>query len=519
MKKTCMVLGSLALCVLLAGRATWTVASFHPEIDVEHVQKDLLGRTVEGWTFQDFHHTKVNILNANYNEDIASVHVSTKSGQHGGLEGRSGELRLAYEWVSNDWKLLVIEPLSFTKMEYRDVCKFDVTGDHPLLEAVYEGDVDLVSSLIASGADVNTVNDNGFPWTPLIIAADRGNVSVAKTLIANGAEIDYPEASTLRTPLVVAARDHQPEMVNFLLANGANVNHSDGSGRTALMYAARCWEPKAVPIAKALLDADADVSIRDKDGMTALDLARDCRYPEIAELFKEALAIRTGGSDETSHIPESQPPSSTNATSVGKNMAMVSNFDIKGIRLGMNVTNVKHAFPQITFQERTDYRKKNSAERFTGGAGTGWGMISDWNVYVSITDEPYGSGAYYMHYKKFFNEKIDGVSFLQDFRKDLVGKYGNPTCENRSQNGSYFACWGTNCSENMSERPLHDKSRQYRALYDNKIQNGKYLIVTFENNPFLQEVKFSLFDTNPYYVQIQQKRKSEIERSRQKIDF
>jgi len=223
------------------------------------------------------------------------------------------------------------------------------------------------------------------------------------------------------------------------------------------------------------------------------------------------------------HLSSDKMESTDNKKSVSKkalhSKEKYLNYDIKGIKLSMNKNEVKRKFPKIKFHERMNYQQKNSVEKYSGGAGTGWGMISDWNVFVKITGEPYGEGAYYIHYKKFFNQKIDAPSFVKNFRGDLISKYGKPVYENVSTDNSYFACWGDHCNKRLAKLRLHDTTRQYWALRKKQISNNQYLIVTFNNSPTLQDVKFTLFDTNPYHLQIKEKNRRKVKKSKIKIDF
>jgi hypothetical protein len=73
--------------------------------------------------------------------------------------------------------------------------------------------------------------------------------------------------------------------LNRCLAVGWDPNSMDSSGRTPLMLAAVYCKPE---IAKDLIQAKAEVNIKTSDGMTALQLAKDC--PEISDLLADARA-------------------------------------------------------------------------------------------------------------------------------------------------------------------------------------------------------------------------------------
>jgi hypothetical protein len=62
----------------------------------------------------------------------------------------------------------------------------------------------------------------------------------------------------------------------------------------------------------------------------------------------------------------------------------VSDFDIRGIKLGMLPEDVKKIEPNFIFSENPDYKKYNSPYKYRGGAGTGWNMIADYTISVKF---------------------------------------------------------------------------------------------------------------------------------------
>ena len=71
-----------------------------------------------------------------------------------------------------------------------------------------------------------------------------------------------------------------------MIENGANVNAKDEDGDTALAYAAIRGAPANV--IKQLLNAGADVSIKNNHGKTAIMLAKEQGKNQILELLKQA---------------------------------------------------------------------------------------------------------------------------------------------------------------------------------------------------------------------------------------
>ena len=88
---------------------------------------------------------------------------------------------------------------------------------HEFIKAIKRNDVNTITSLIESGIDVNSYNEQGL--TPLCIAAAKGNKSILQLLLNAGAEINKP-SKTGFTPLTWAAQASQNEAVRYLSEMG-----------------------------------------------------------------------------------------------------------------------------------------------------------------------------------------------------------------------------------------------------------------------------------------------------------
>jgi len=77
------------------------------------------------------------------------------------------------------------------------------------------------------------------------------------------------------TPLMVACYHGNSEAIETLLEWGADVNQSNLRGTTPLMYAKDCRSRNAQAIVRQVLDAGADVTVRDAYGKTVIDYASE----------------------------------------------------------------------------------------------------------------------------------------------------------------------------------------------------------------------------------------------------
>jgi len=189
----------------------------------------------------------------------------------------------------------------------------DATKDGwtPLMEAADEGHMEIVNLLLDKGANINATTKHGY--TPLMVAVDEGYGDIAKLLIQKGAKVDaktkngwdvFMEAVDEghieivqmliskgadvnrvyghHTPLMEAIDEGHTEIAKLLLQKGADPNKSGDDGYTPLMEAADAGDPA---MAKLLIDKGADVQAKNKNGWNAFMEAIDEGQVEMVKLF------------------------------------------------------------------------------------------------------------------------------------------------------------------------------------------------------------------------------------------
>lgn len=187
----------------------------------------------------------------------------------------------------------------------------------PLPLAATTGNAVLLRTLLDAGADPDTTDPAG--ESSLMIAARVGVLDAVQVLLDRGASVDQRDEAFQQTALMVAVRENHAPVARLLIARGANVNAKTRVGPTPnwvlpnsvpgfgfgvgiirgglpargsrapipgalspLQYAARDGRPE---IATILLDAGADINIRDANDITPLIAAIVNNRVEVARLL------------------------------------------------------------------------------------------------------------------------------------------------------------------------------------------------------------------------------------------
>ena len=162
-----------------------------------------------------------------------------------------------------------------------DANTVDAAGQTGLVIALREPSLKVADALIDSPKiDLNTLNDRG--ESALMLAALKGQRNLAEKMVKKGADVN----KTGWTPLHYAASAGQTEVISLLLENHAYVDAESPNGSTPLMMASMYGTPAAV---KLLLDEGADPSLKNQQGLTAIDFAQRANRDDTVQMIGKTI--------------------------------------------------------------------------------------------------------------------------------------------------------------------------------------------------------------------------------------
>jgi len=153
-----------------------------------------------------------------------------------------------------------------------------------LRNAALQGNMEGVRQALDNGADANDTGQQG--QTALMLAAYNGHSEIVELLLNKGAKVRAVDAND-RNALMYASTGSFPETVKLLLEHDPMLDRTDnGEGFTALMFAAAEGNTE---VARLLLEAGADPTIKDADEDTALDFAKQNGHSDAVELIEKHM--------------------------------------------------------------------------------------------------------------------------------------------------------------------------------------------------------------------------------------
>ena len=179
----------------------------------------------------------------------------------------------------------VVEFLPFDCLEVKDSL-----GRTPLLLATLQGRLDIISTLISHGANVEAIGSGRdleavlLGKSPLRWAAHYGHTEIARVLLDNGANIENVDVNGWNA-LIESCFYGQLDIAKLLIGRGADTNvrcNCYGDNTTALHLAALKCNAQVV---KELIGAGARLDAKDSRGKTPLDIAIEQEFDEVVQVL------------------------------------------------------------------------------------------------------------------------------------------------------------------------------------------------------------------------------------------
>ncbi len=193
------------------------------------------------------------------------------------------------------------DALRFLLAQGAEIEIYDYLGDTPLITAVRCGQPEPAHILITAGADVNRM-----PYSPnhaeetqlmMVVRSERFSLEekleLVRRMVEAGADVNRPDA-TGDTPLIKAVRfgtDHYYAVIGFgnepdSIRNKGEIGNDEVEWRVTKWPVYKKLPPEEVAVlVRALLEAGADATARDRDGKTAREIASEAGLTEAASLL------------------------------------------------------------------------------------------------------------------------------------------------------------------------------------------------------------------------------------------
>ena len=157
----------------------------------------------------------------------------------------------------------------------------------PLMTACSRGNEDVVDALLEANANPNLCDEDGV--SPLNIASRGGHhVGIIRKLLQHNADVNHDNigiwnsSTALMSACKLNLREDVVDVVDALLEANANPNLCDENGDTPLIIASQRGH---VGIVRKLLQHNADINQKGRNGRTALSMARGWRMTKVLENF------------------------------------------------------------------------------------------------------------------------------------------------------------------------------------------------------------------------------------------
>jgi ankyrin repeat protein len=183
-------------------------------------------------------------------------------------------------------------------------------SDENLLSYAFDKNIVGMEAMLRGGANANYADTNGN--TALIVASSYGDLPAMQKLTAYKASVNMANKYGM-TPLLYTIKGGFDEATrNLLSRNDVDINKANNNDQTPLFYAAYMGN---TGIAQDLLELGADYKKADKKGITPLEIAQKRGHKETAKAISDFITVQNLPRDEKGRIIVKQKNKKISASS------------------------------------------------------------------------------------------------------------------------------------------------------------------------------------------------------------
>lgn len=166
----------------------------------------------------------------------------------------------------------------------------DGHGRTPVHVAAFAKQREAIRALAKAGANLNLLENDRYDGVTIASVAD--DEETLRVLLSLGASAKLVTSRYDGTALIAAAHLGHDGVVKQLIAAGAPLDHVNNLHWTAVIEAIVLGNggPRHQATLKALVDAKANLQLKDRQGQTPLQLARSRGYTEMVKMLEAAGA-------------------------------------------------------------------------------------------------------------------------------------------------------------------------------------------------------------------------------------
>ena len=163
-------------------------------------------------------------------------------------------------------------------------------GRTPVHVATFARQRDALKALAKAGADLNLLENDRYDGVTIASVAD--DEETLRVLLALGASAKQTTSRYDGTALIAAAHLGHDGVVRQLIQAGAPLDHVNNLHWTAVIESIVLGDGgrRHQATLKALIDAGANLNLKDRNGATPLQLARARGYAEMVKMLEAARA-------------------------------------------------------------------------------------------------------------------------------------------------------------------------------------------------------------------------------------